>query len=82
MSATRKSDSLHLVFGDGTSSDLPYIWLRDNCQCAQCFSEGALGRKLLMQDLDLDVKPALISVSLINQLMLIIYLSNMEMINK
>ncbi|XP_063612454.1 gamma-butyrobetaine dioxygenase-like isoform X1 [Penaeus indicus] len=63
MSATRKSDSLHLVFGDGTSSDLPYIWLRDNCQCAQCFSEGALGRKLLMQDLDLDVKPALISES-------------------
>lgn len=65
MSATRKSDSLHVVFGDSTSSDLPYVWLRDNCQCSQCFSEGALGRKLLMQDLDLDVKPALISVSLL-----------------
>ncbi|XP_063867001.1 gamma-butyrobetaine dioxygenase-like isoform X1 [Scylla paramamosain] len=56
-SAVAKDDILTVKFGNGTEGQLPFVWLRDNCQCPQCFSVEALGRKLLMDDLDIDVHP-------------------------
>ncbi|KAA0183533.1 hypothetical protein HAZT_HAZT003870 [Hyalella azteca] len=29
----------------------PTVWLRDNCQCSNCFNPLALGRSFLMQNL-------------------------------
>ncbi|XP_042881672.1 gamma-butyrobetaine dioxygenase-like isoform X1 [Penaeus japonicus] len=54
-SATKDFETLHVQFTDGSSCEMPYVWLRDNCQCDHCFSDGALGRKLLMQDFDVEV---------------------------
>lgn len=41
---------------DGTRSLYPYVWLRDNCQCAHCFLHSAKARKLLLADLDVTTR--------------------------
>ncbi|RXM33523.1 Gamma-butyrobetaine dioxygenase [Acipenser ruthenus] len=41
---------------DGTRSLYPYVWLRDNCQCAHCFLHSAKARKLLLTDLDVTTR--------------------------
>ncbi|XP_067902575.1 gamma-butyrobetaine dioxygenase [Heterodontus francisci] len=40
---------------DGNHSQYPYVWLRDNCQCPQCFLHSAKARKLPIQDLDMNI---------------------------
>ncbi|KAI8507040.1 Gamma-butyrobetaine dioxygenase, partial [Branchiostoma belcheri] len=35
----------------------PYVWLRDNCQCQQCFNPDSHARLLLMADLDVRISP-------------------------
>ncbi|XP_071974648.1 gamma-butyrobetaine dioxygenase [Engystomops pustulosus] len=39
---------------DGGHSLYPYVWLRDNCQCPQCFLHSAKARKLPIENLDVD----------------------------
>lgn len=58
----RKDEILQVKFGDGTDGYLPFVWLRDNCQCPQCFSEQAQGRKLLPDDLSLEAHPKTVKV--------------------
>ena len=46
-----------LIVPKGVESHyFPSIWLRDNCQCPQCFNEHAQARLVLMKDLDLEMK--------------------------
>ncbi|KAM9301616.1 gamma-butyrobetaine dioxygenase [Gastrophryne carolinensis] len=49
---------------DGHKSLYPYVWLRDNCQCPNCFLQTAKARKLPMEDLD--VNTGLKNVTLTN----------------
>ena len=35
-SVTRNSDALAAVWSGGERTDLPYLWLRDNCGCSEC----------------------------------------------
>ncbi|XP_064120347.1 gamma-butyrobetaine dioxygenase-like isoform X1 [Macrobrachium nipponense] len=57
ISSTQVSkDSVTVKFGDGSESPMPYVWLRDNCRCPDCYSNEALGRKYLLTDLDVDVQ--------------------------
>ena len=53
--------SLTLKWADGTSSDFHYIWLRDNCACAECKHPDAWERLLDNVELDLDVRPKVVS---------------------
>ncbi|NP_001120574.1 gamma-butyrobetaine dioxygenase [Xenopus tropicalis] len=39
---------------DGGQSVYPFVWLRDNCQCPQCFLHSAKARKLPIEDLDVN----------------------------
>ncbi|XP_063357916.1 gamma-butyrobetaine dioxygenase [Cydia amplana] len=39
----KQSDTLKLVIS-GQSLQFPYVWLRDNCQCEQCFHRSAKSR--------------------------------------
>ncbi|XP_075044106.1 gamma-butyrobetaine dioxygenase [Mixophyes fleayi] len=39
---------------DGGQSLYPYVWLRDNCQCPECFLQSAKARKLPIENLDVD----------------------------
>ncbi|KAG7159771.1 gamma-butyrobetaine dioxygenase-like [Homarus americanus] len=38
ISASTGSDALQITFCDGRRSEIPYSWLRDNCQCHKCSS--------------------------------------------
>lgn len=47
----------------GDSSRYPYLWLRDNCQCENCFHPVSLSRSNYLKDLDLNVEPVEIQTS-------------------
>ena len=59
--STMGDRSLTLKWADGTSSDFHYIWLRDNCACAECKHPDAWERLLDNVELDLDVRPKVVS---------------------
>ncbi|KAI8513908.1 Gamma-butyrobetaine dioxygenase [Branchiostoma belcheri] len=48
---------VEVEWSDGGVSRFPYVWLRDNCQCPQCFNPDSLSRRVLMNDLDVNVSP-------------------------
>ncbi|XP_037792095.1 uncharacterized protein LOC119587436 [Penaeus monodon] len=48
---------LKIHWGDSKTDIYPFIWLRDNCQCPQCFASSSLSRIILLQDLSRDVHP-------------------------
>uniref|UniRef100_A0A8C6Y4T6 gamma-butyrobetaine dioxygenase n=1 Tax=Naja naja TaxID=35670 RepID=A0A8C6Y4T6_NAJNA len=41
---------------DGSESLYPSVWLRDNCQCPGCFLHSAKARKLLLENLDINIE--------------------------
>ncbi len=47
---------------DGSTTDFPYVWLRDNCACPECKHPDAWERLLDNVVLDLDVRPAGIEI--------------------
>lgn len=51
-----KTDYLKLDI-NGENLKFPYVWLRDNCQCEQCFHNTAKSRILDWTKFDLNVKP-------------------------
>lgn len=51
------NDAIRVEFADGSTSDLPHLWLRDNCQCDKCFSKSAEGRLTSLKYLDLNTHP-------------------------
>nr|XP_027232190.1 gamma-butyrobetaine dioxygenase-like [Penaeus vannamei] len=46
-----------VMFGDESQSAYPHVWLRENCQCHECFNQDAIARLFLLEDLDLDMRP-------------------------
>ena len=42
---------------DGTIDRYPSVWLRDNCQCSSCFDPSSRQRKLLLRNLDVEIRP-------------------------
>ncbi|XP_063867007.1 uncharacterized protein LOC135104052 [Scylla paramamosain] len=52
MAASTGSDSLHLQFCDGRTSQIPYSFLRDHCKCHRC-------RTHLTTDIHTEFQPAI-----------------------
>ncbi|KAI5762315.1 unnamed protein product [Gulo gulo] len=51
-------DGAHLMqvfWQDGAESLYPAVWLRDNCQCPDCYLDSAKARKLLIEALDVNI---------------------------
>ncbi|KFV04537.1 PREDICTED: gamma-butyrobetaine dioxygenase [Pterocles gutturalis] len=51
-------DAGHFVrveWEDRNKSCYPCVWLRDNCQCPHCFLRSARARRLLFEDLDVNI---------------------------
>ncbi|CAH1250468.1 BBOX1 [Branchiostoma lanceolatum] len=48
---------VEVEWSGGGVSRFPYVWLRDNCQCPQCFNPDSRSRLVLMSDLDVNVSP-------------------------
>ncbi|XP_043914889.1 gamma-butyrobetaine dioxygenase [Protopterus annectens] len=46
--------NVSVCWEDGSKSLYPFIWLRDNCQCPECFLHSAKARKLDFAHLDVN----------------------------
>ena len=42
---------------NGIMDKYPSVWLRDNCQCPECFDPSSRQRKLLLRNLDSEIQP-------------------------
>ena len=42
---------------DQQQSSFPYVWLRDNCQCENCFHLQSLARKINCETFDVNAEP-------------------------
>ena len=62
-------DALEVVWPRGASSVLPYLWLRDNCDCSDCRVEQTSEKKFLIKDVAADLRPA--SVDLTGDLLVV-----------
>ena len=51
-------DALEIRWSSGESSVLPYLWLRDNCDCSGCRVEQTSEKKFMIKDVAVDVRPA------------------------
>lgn len=54
--------TIEIGFGDKTRSLYPHVWLRENCQCNECYNHDAIARTFLVEELDLNIKPKEIQV--------------------
>lgn len=59
------NDDKYVVLNCDESKSLKYpiVWLRDNCQCAECFHGGSMSRIIDWSKFDVNVKIDNISVS-------------------
>ncbi|KAM9220820.1 gamma-butyrobetaine dioxygenase [Dugong dugon] len=46
---------MQILWHDGAESFYPAVWLRDSCQCSDCYLESAKARKLLIEGLDVSI---------------------------
>ncbi|TEA41017.1 gamma-butyrobetaine dioxygenase [Neophocaena asiaeorientalis asiaeorientalis] len=46
---------MRILWQDGVESVYPAVWLRDNCQCPDCYLDSAKARKLLIEALDVNI---------------------------
>ncbi|XP_045413653.1 gamma-butyrobetaine dioxygenase [Lemur catta] len=46
---------MQILWHDGAESLYPAVWLRDNCQCSDCYLDSAKARKLLFEALDVNI---------------------------
>lgn len=58
----RGDRTVNVTFADTTTSDYPYVWLRENCQCPKCFQSDAIARLFLIDDLDINIRPKEVQV--------------------
>lgn len=42
----------------------PFVWLRDNCQCSECFHSPSNSRTIDIEQFNFDVKPEITEVIL------------------
>ena len=50
--------ALTLIASDGTETTLPYLWLRDNCQCTDCRVVQTSEKKFHLVDVSVDIAPS------------------------
>ncbi|XP_022082653.1 gamma-butyrobetaine dioxygenase-like [Acanthaster planci] len=61
LTSVTRDDSTHwyrLAMDSGYEGTYPYVWLRDNCRCSECFSPAVTQRKVKMGDTNPDIKPS------------------------
>ena len=58
-SVSRDEDSrmYHLTLSDKSVLRFPYVWLRDNCRCTDCYDDASKYRLCLVDKLDADIVP-------------------------
>ena len=57
------SGMLHVTWGDKTVSRYPFVFLRDICECSECFHESSLQRSFdTVGQLKMDIQPERVDV--------------------
>ncbi|KAK3849791.1 hypothetical protein Pcinc_043470 [Petrolisthes cinctipes] len=56
---------LQVEWDDGGSDMYPYVWLRDNCPCSDCFHPVAMARRRILDECNLADSPASLQVCVI-----------------
>ncbi|XP_033098452.1 gamma-butyrobetaine dioxygenase-like [Anneissia japonica] len=54
--ASDDGDFLHILWDDGSMTRYPYLWIRDNCGCSQCFNKDMNQRLFSYKTFNADVK--------------------------
>ena len=47
---------LSITWNEKVTEKYPAVWLRDNCQCPQCYQASAFARLHVMQKVDTEIK--------------------------
>ena len=53
----RSPEWYELRWSDGYCGRYPFVWLRDNCRCSECYYPSSKQRSALLSELDVDIKP-------------------------
>ena len=61
-SLTRDADALSAVWGSGERTELPYLWLRDNCGCSDCRVGQTTEKRFHLFRVPKDLKPLEIGI--------------------
>lgn len=67
----RESDSMRIVWKSRQTCSLPYLWLRDNCDCGECRIAQTSEKKFLISDVSANIEPN--SVEVIADRLLIVW---------
>ena len=54
--------ALKIRWEDGSSTKFHHIWLRDHCQCKQCYNYDTSQKELNILDVQLDIQPANVAI--------------------
>ncbi|WP_420449812.1 gamma-butyrobetaine hydroxylase-like domain-containing protein [Candidatus Palauibacter sp.] len=57
-SLARNADALTAVWSGGERTDLPYLWLRDNCGCGECCVEQTTEKRFHIFHVPSDLRPS------------------------
>ena len=58
-----EDESLSITWDGNVRDTFPYVWLRDCCLCDKCYVHTSKARRLVMQDIDPEIKPQNVTVS-------------------
>ncbi|MDE0246675.1 MAG: TauD/TfdA family dioxygenase [Gammaproteobacteria bacterium] len=61
-SLTRHADVLSAVWSSGEQTDLPYLWLRDNCGCSECRVEQTSEKRFHLFRVPGDLTPETVNL--------------------
>ncbi len=59
---TRNADSLCATWSGGAQTDLPYLWLRDNCGCGECRIEQTTEKRFHLFRVPKDLRPLKVGI--------------------
>ncbi len=59
---TRNADTLCATWSSGEQTDLPYLWLRDNCGCDECRVRQTTEKRFHLYRVPGDLKPQHVSI--------------------
>ena len=69
-----KKDSVTLSTGSNKQYDLPFLWLRDNCQCDECRIIETQEKQFLLHTVPVDISPT--SVEMKNESLFVLWPDN------
>ena len=61
-SLAQNADGLRAVWSSGGQTDLPYLWLRDNCGCGECRVQQTTEKRFHLSRVPPDLRPRQVSI--------------------